>query len=524
MAQRIDRAASFGQNLYVDTRGAAGEPVPFTQAVINGLAQGGGLYVPEELPTLSLDEICALARLPYAQRAAAIYKAFNVDLPDEAIDELMGRAYGDNFDDEAICPITSLDESTHILELWHGPTSAFKDMALQCLPHFFSASAEKLREEGALDHEFMILVATSGDTGKAALEGFKGVDGVSIGVLFPDGGVSDIQRKQMVTTTGDNVQVWAVRGNFDDCQTGVKHAFADEKFAEKLLDEYRIALSSANSINWGRLLPQVVYYISSYAELVAAGKIEAGCPIDVCVPTGNFGNILAAWYAKQIGVPIERLLCASNDNRVLTDFINTGTYDISDREFILTSSPSMDILVSSNLERQLFELTGRNGEAIRQWMADLADARCFRVDAETFRRVRENFSADSVDNATCLATIREVLDAHDYLLDPHTAVAYAAAQNLRGENPVLIASTAHWAKFGNNVYRAIHGIEPSGELPADVTALTGCELNKLIAEETGKHHIPAGLANLDTMQVRFTEVIDNDVEAIEDAAEAFLTR
>lgn len=524
MAQRIDRAASFGQNLYVDTRGAAGEPVPFTQAVINGLAQGGGLYVPEELPTLSLDEICALARLPYAQRAAAIYKAFNVDLPDEAIDELMGRAYGDNFDDEAICPITSLDESTHILELWHGPTSAFKDMALQCLPHFFSASAEKLREEGTLGHEFMILVATSGDTGKAALEGFKGVDGVSIGVLFPDGGVSDIQRKQMVTTTGDNVQVWAVRGNFDDCQTGVKRTFADEKFAEKLLDEYRIALSSANSINWGRLLPQVVYYISSYAELVAADKIEAGCPIDVCVPTGNFGNILAAWYAKQIGVPIERLLCASNDNRVLTDFINTGTYDISDREFILTSSPSMDILVSSNLERQLFELTGRNGEAIRQWMADLADARCFRVDAETFRRVRENFSADSVDNATCLATIREVLDAHDYLLDPHTAVAYAAAQNLRGENPVLIASTAHWAKFGNNVYRAIHGIEPSGELPADVTALTGCELNKLIAEETGKHHIPAGLANLDTMQVRFTEVIDNDVEAIEDAAEAFLTR
>ena len=524
MAQRIDRAASFGQNLYVDTRGAAGEPVPFTQAVINGLAQGGGLYVPEELPTLSLDEICALARLPYAQRAAAIYKAFNVDLPDEAIDELMGRAYGDNFDDEAICPITSLDESTHILELWHGPTSAFKDMALQCLPHFFSASAEKLREEGTLSHEFMILVATSGDTGKAALEGFKGVDGVSIGVLFPDGGVSDIQRKQMVTTTGDNVQVWAVRGNFDDCQTGVKRTFADEKFTEKLLNEYRIALSSANSINWGRLLPQVVYYISSYAELVAAGKIEAGCPIDVCVPTGNFGNILAAWYAKQIGAPIERLLCASNDNRVLTDFINTGTYDISDREFILTSSPSMDILVSSNLERQLFELTGRNGEAIRQWMADLADARCFRVDAETFRRVRENFSADSVDNATCLATIREVLDAHDYLLDPHTAVAYAAAQNLRGENPVLIASTAHWAKFGNNVYRALHGIEPSGELPAAVAALTGCELNKLIAEETGKHHIPAGLANLDTMQVRFTEVIDNDVEAIEGAAEAFLAR
>ena len=522
MAQRIDRAASFGQNLYVDTRGAAGEPVPFTQAIINGLAQGGGLYVPEELPTLSLDEICALARLPYAQRAAAIYKAFNVDLPDEAIDELMGRAYGDNFDDEAICPITSLDESTHILELWHGPTSAFKDMALQCLPHFFSASAEKLREEGTLDHEFMILVATSGDTGKAALEGFKGVDGVSIGVLFPDGGVSDIQRKQMVTTTGDNVQVWAVRGNFDDCQTGVKHAFADEKFAEKLLDEYRIALSSANSINWGRLLPQVVYYISSYAELVAAGKIEAGCPIDVCVPTGNFGNILAAWYAKQVGVPIERLLCASNDNRVLTDFINTGTYDISERDFALTPSPSMDILVSSNLERQLFELSGRNAEAVRGWMSDLREKKCFRVDADTFAAVRAEFAADSVDNETCLSTIKEVFDANGYLIDPHTAVAYKVAEQLRGENPVLIASTAHWAKFGDNVYRALRGMAPGEPLPEEAATLSGCQLNELIADETGQHNVPANLATLDAAHVRFEEVIDNSTEDIEHAAAAFL--
>ncbi len=228
MAHSLDRAEHFGQNGYLDTRGVAETAVPFTQAVVDGLAQGGGLYVPEALPALSLDDIAALAEMPYAQRAAALYKAFNIDLPDEAIDELMARAYGDNFDDAAICPITSLDENTHILELWHGPTSAFKDMALQCLPHFFGASAAKLREEGTLDNEFMILVATSGDTGKAALEGFKGVEGVSIGVLFPDGGVSDIQRKQMVTTTGQNVQVWAVRGNFDDCQTGVKRVFGDE--------------------------------------------------------------------------------------------------------------------------------------------------------------------------------------------------------------------------------------------------------------------------------------------------------
>ncbi len=398
-------------------------------------------------------------------------------------------------------------------------------MALQCLPHFFSASAEKLREEGTLDHEFMIRYLR--DTGKAALEGFKGVDGVSIGVLFPDAGVSDIQRQ---ADTGHHHRrqragVGRARQFRTHRQTGVKHAFADEKFAEKLLDEYRIALSSANSINWGRLLPQVVYYISSYAKLrVAVGKIEAGCPIDVCVPTGNFGNILAALVRQQVGVPIERLLCASNDNRVLTDFINTGTDDISDREFILTSSPSMDILVSSNLERQLFELTGRNGEAIRQWMADLGDARRFRVDAETFRRVRENFSADSVDNHLSRHHPRSARRPRLPAGSPHRRGLRRRSEPARRE-PGLIASTAHWAKFGNNVYRAIHGIEPSGELPADVAALTGCELNKLIAEETGRRHrIPAGLANLDTMQVRFTEVIDNDVEAIEDAAEAFLTR
>lgn len=524
MTQKTDRTQAFGQNLYVDTRGLCESPVPFTRAVINGLAQGGGLYVPQELPSFSVDDIVALAKLSYAQRAATLYKAFNIDLPDEQIDELMARSYGSNFDTPDICPITSLDENTHVLELWHGPTSAFKDMALQCLPQFFSASAQALRDRGELDHEFCILVATSGDTGKAALEGFKDAAGVRIGVLFPDGGVSDIQRKQMVTTTGDNVQVWAVRGNFDDCQTGVKRAFSDAAFAKKLLDQHKVALSSANSINWGRLLPQVVYYVSSYAELVAAGKLEVGAPIDVCVPTGNFGNILAAWYAKQIGTPIDMLLCASNENRVLADFINTGTYDISNRPFVLTPSPSMDILVSSNLERQLFELTGRDAQAISSWMCDLNEKRCFRVDADTFACVRETFKADSVDNATCLATIKSVLDEHDYLLDPHTAVAYAAAQNLRGENPVLIASTAHWAKFGNNVYRALHELDPACELPQNVAALTGCKLNELIARETGKADIPAGLASLDAMPARFSEVIGNDVASIESAAENFLGR
>ncbi len=509
-------------NLYIDTRGLEDEPVAFTQAVVNGLAQGGGLYVPEQIPTLSLNEIIQMAQLPYAQRAATIYRSFGIDLDDAQIDELMARSYGTNFDNDAICPITSLNDNTHILELWHGPTAAFKDMALQCLPNFFSASAKALQTRGIIDHDFCILVATSGDTGKAALEGFKNIDGIYIGVLFPDGGVSDIQRKQMITTTGNNVAVWAVSGNFDDCQTGVKHTFSDKVFADKLLTKYHMALSSANSINWGRLLPQIVYYISAYAELVAQNKIKSGDPIDVCVPTGNFGNILAAWYAKKIGTPIDTLICASNENHVLTDFITTGTYDISDRPFTLTPSPSMDILVSSNLERQLFELTGRNAALIRDWMHDLSEKRFFSVDNNTYHAMSAVFSADYADSVTCLQTIKRVLNEYDYLLDPHTAVAYAVADRKRKKNPVLIAGTAHWAKFGNNVYRALHDIAPNDQLPEEIAKLSGCKLNDLIAQQTGHNDIPVGLVDLDNKTARFTEVIGNSVDDIEEATEKFL--
>lgn len=509
-------------NRYIDTRGRCTSPIPFTEAVVKGLADGGGLFVPETLPHFELDEILALAQRPYAERAAAVYRAFGVDLPDEIVSELMAATYGDRFDDEAICPVTSLDESTHVLELWHGPTSAFKDMALQCLPHFFSASAAQLREQGKLDHTFLILVATSGDTGKAALEGFRDKGGVKIAVLYPDGGVSDIQHKQMATQAGDNVMVWAVQGNFDDCQTGAKSVFNDEAFGDHLMEGRRVALSSANSINWGRLLPQVVYYVSSYATLVAEGKLEAGAPLDVCVPTGNFGNILAAWYAKQIGTPLGTLLCASNENRVLTDFINTGTYDISEREFVLTPSPSMDILVSSNVERQLFELTGRDASSIATWMDELKADKRFSVDGQTLAALQADFKADSVDSATCLATIKEVFDEHGYLIDPHTAVAYKVAERLKGGNPVLIASTAHWAKFGENVYRALHGIEPKGALPEDVARLSGCALNELISQEANGAGIPRGLAELDSLPIRFTDVIGKDTDDIESAIDGFL--
>lgn len=506
------------ENRYVDTRGCCAQPIPFTEAVVKGLADGGGLFVPQIIPTMTIDEIVSLAHLPYSRRAAEVYKRFNIDMPDELIDTLMAKSYGAQFDREDICPLTSLDDETYILELWHGPTAAFKDMALQCLPRFFSASAKLLASRGEPEHRFMILVATSGDTGKAALEGFRDIDGVSIGVMYPHGGVSDIQYKQMATQTGKNVRVWAVEGNFDDCQSGVKAIFSDKSFITKLLQEHQIVLSSANSINWGRLLPQVVYYLSSYAKLVAQGSVRAGDAIDVCVPTGNFGNILAAWYAKQIGAPIETLICASNANRVLTDFIETGTYDIAHRPFVLTPSPSMDILVSSNLERQLFELSGRDSRSIAQWMAALKETGKFTVDAQTLDRMQKTYRAGSTSDNECLETIKLVFDRYRYLLDPHTAVAYHVASRARSKNPLVIASTAHWAKFGENVYRGLHGICANEPLPADIAALSGCALNREIAREIDNPYIPQGLACLDDMPIRFTETIDASTCALEKAA------
>jgi threonine synthase len=538
-------------NTYTDTRGLSPRLLTFTQAIVKGIAEGGGLFVPLVMPRLALDEIVAFGALPYAEQAAALYKRFGVDLPAETIDALMATAYGDNFDTPEVAPIAEVAPGTFVLELWHGPTSAFKDMALQCLPVFFSAAIDQLRAgdagaaagadgaglaggasataeaeapEAASEaaEDFLILVATSGDTGKAALEGFKDREHTGIIVFYPHGGESDIQFRQMATQAGENVGVFGVEGNFDDCQTAVKSAFNDAAFNGTLATEHNLRLSSANSINWGRLLPQIVYYVSAYARMVARGSLVAGDELDICVPTGNFGNILAAYYAKELGVPIGRLFCASNENRVLTDFINTGVYDISERAFTLTPSPSMDILVSSNLERQLFELTGRDPEAIRTWMSDLNTRRRFQVDKGTFAALRENFCADWVSNDESLATIREVFDAHDYLLDPHTAVAWKVAERLRGENPVLVVSTAHWAKFGTDVYRALNGIAADGELPAEVAALSGTALNELLAGDFGAGAIPSRLAELNRLPIRFSEVCEGSTAGIEAAVDAWL--
>jgi threonine synthase len=514
-------------NTYTDTRGFTSERLAFTQAIVKGIAEGGGLFVPRVMPRLSLDEIVALSEIPYAARAAAIYKRFGVDLPSPLIDDLMAKAYNDNFDTPQIAPLTEVAPNTFVLELWHGPTSAFKDMALQCLPLFFSAAIESIRaHDGEITavsesdaaliarDDFLILVATSGDTGKAALEGFKNRPHTNIIVFYPHGGVSDIQFRQMATQAGDNVGVFGVRGNFDDCQTAVKTAFNDASFIEMLAADHHLRLSSANSINWGRLLPQIVYYVSAYAQLVGQGALTAGEKLDICVPTGNFGNILAAYYAGEIGVPLGRLLCASNENRVLTDFINTGVYDISQRAFKLTPSPSMDILVSSNLERQLFELSGRNAKAIRGWMDDLRTEKRFKVDKETFTALRERFSADWVSNDESLATIREVFAAHDYLLDPHTAVAWNVAERLRGTAPMLVVATAHWSKFGADVYRALNEIPAGAALPPEVAKRGGVGLNELLSEHHGAGAVPAQLACLGELPLRFSQVCLGSSEGI----------
>jgi threonine synthase len=507
---------------YRDTRGLDPARYTFLEAVVQGLAKGGGLLVPERLPALALDEIAGLARLPYRSRAAHLYRRFGVDVPDDRVEELMGVAYGANFDSEAVAPIREVAPGRHVLELWHGPTSAFKDMALQCMPVFFSEAVARRMASGQPVDEFLVLVATSGDTGKAALEGFADRAHTRVCVFYPADGVSDIQRKQMVSQRGANVAVFGVRGNFDDCQTAVKEAFNDAAFAAELHARHGLALTSANSINWGRLLPQVVYHVSAYAQLIAGG-LRPGAPVDVCVPTGNFGNILAAHYARRMGVPIGRLLCASNENNVLADFIATGVYDIAGRGFVTTPSPSMDILVSSNLERLLFELAGP--EATAGWMAELASARRFALDPATAAAVRAQVAGAWVSNDESLRVVRRVYQERGYLLDPHTAVAWAVGERLGGADPLLVVSTAHWAKFGADVYKALRGLPHAAPLPPEVSRLTGVELlAEVQALAPGASPVPRSLAELDALPERFSEVVDAGRDGVEGAVRRWLGR
>lgn len=463
---------------YQDTRGQLSESVSFSQAILQGLAPGGGLFVPETLPVFSFREFKQLAYMSYAQQALYVYKRMETDLESEVLQACLKQSYGKQFHNASIAPTVTLHDKLHLLELFHGPSAAFKDMALQCLPPIFEASAAKQHDTTP----YLILVATSGDTGSAALAGFSRCANSSVCVLYPQSGVSQIQELQMRTQEGA-AEVYAVKGNFDDCQRIVKQVFDSSELQERLKQHKDVKLSSANSINWGRLLPQIVYYISAYLKLYKQRKLHLGDPLDVVVPTGNFGNILAAYYAKCMGLPLGQLYCASNENCVLSDFIQTGVYDIREREFKLTLSPSMDILISSNLERQLYELSGKNTQEICGYMEDLKHKGHFSLKESSFKELRKHFSADSVSDDECLDTIKRCVQDFGYLCDPHTAVALTLAQrHADPERHTLIASTAHWSKFSSSIARALWGYRANEPLSSELAEKDEFELARAIEE------------------------------------------
>ncbi len=436
---------------YNSTRGYD-EELTAAEAIIKGIASDGGLFVPEEIPRVGKDFIKELSPLSYTERAKKILALFLDDYTGRELEKCVNAAYGnDKFDHEAIAPVKEAGD-IFVSELWHGPTSAFKDMALQLLPQLLTTAREKSGEEKTS----LILVATSGDTGKAALEGFADVPGTKIMVFYPQDGTSLMQKKQMVTQEGGNVSVMAVKGNFDDAQNGVKRIFGDRDFIYTLLKE-NTKLSSANSINWGRLAPQIVYYFSAYADMLAAGKIKLGDKINFCVPTGNFGNILAGYYALCMGLPVHRLICASNANNVLTEFIKTGAYN-KNRKFYKTLSPSMDILISSNLERLLFHLTG-NTVKVKGWMGELQSMGHYAIGSEILGKLQSIFWGSFADDNGIRATIKKVYDNQNYVIDPHTAAAFSAADDYRMETgdsrPMVVLSTASPYKFAGSVLNAL---------------------------------------------------------------------
>lgn len=476
---------------YESTRGGV-KSVLSAEAIKKGLAEDGGLFVPASGVELTIEDIGKLSEMSYQERAIFILKHFMDDYTDEEIADCVTSAYTKNkFGSSEIAPLHKLNENVHILELWHGPTCAFKDMALQILPHFMVKAMKKTGEKSKI----VILVATSGDTGKAALEGFKDVGGTEIIVFFPNDGVSEVQRLQMVTQEGANVHSIAVEGNFDDAQNGVKAIFGDDGLAE-LLEGKGLKFSSANSINWGRLVPQIVYYFSAYADMIKSKEITAGDKVNFVVPTGNFGNILAAYYAMEMGLPVNRLICASNDNNVLTDFINTGVYN-RNREFKKTISPSMDILISSNLERLLFELAGHDSGPIRKWMEDLKSRGAYTVDAGIKKAISKIFWAGFTNEVETLKTIECVYKEYNYVADTHTAVGidvYDKYVISTGDmTKTVVASTASPFKFNESVVKAIFG-------DAAVDGKSEFQLLEVLARECGIN-IPKGLEGLDRKEV-----------------------
>ena len=476
--------------------------VSSAQAIAQGISKDGGLFVPESFPKLSTDDLRSMLGMSYRERAKQIISMYLTDFSEDEINECVDSAYtAEKFGGDAPAPISCVEYNgaqLGLLELWHGPTCAFKDMALQILPHFLTKSLAKVG--GGKDA--VILVATSGDTGKAALEGFRDVEHTKIIVFYPVNGVSAMQKHQMNTQEGSNVYVCAINGNFDDAQTAVKKIFTDPATSE-ILDSKGMMFSSANSINWGRLLPQIVYYISAYCDMVNMGKVDFGEKINITVPTGNFGNILAGYYAYEMGLPVNRFICASNSNNVLTDFINTGVYD-KNRDFYTTVSPSMDILVSSNLERLLFAMSGENDVETKGYMDALKTKGVYEASDTIKAKIKDMFYGGFADEDSTKRTIHDLYEQQGYLCDTHTAVAvsvYDGYIKATGDStPVVIASTASPYKFSKAVLEALD----KGPLPQSEFDMVE-ELHRL----TGAP-VPAPLADLRGKTARFSDVTDKD--------------
>ena len=480
--------------LYNSTR-SEGNPVKASEAILRGLSRDGGLFVPERIPLLdkTVDE---LTQMTYGQTAYEVMKLYLTDFTEEELKDCIAKAYDEKFDTDRIAPIVEAD-GAYFLELFHGATIAFKDMALSILPHLLTTSAKK----NQVKNEIVILTATSGDTGKAALAGFADVEGTRIVVFYPKNGVSPIQEKQMVTQKGDNTYVVGIHGNFDDAQTGVKKIFADKELAA-YMDEKGFQFSSANSINIGRLVPQIVYYVYAYAQMVKMGKVQAGEKMNVVVPTGNFGNILAAFYAKQMGIPIDRLICASNENKVLYDFLCQGTYD-RNREFVLTSSPSMDILISSNLERMIYYIGGNDPDKNKELMEALVSDGVYSVTEDMKSRLTD-FYGNYADEQETARTIHDLYEKTGYVIDTHTAVAACVydkyKKETKDEKPAVIASTASPYKFTRSVMNAIDHKYNTMEDFELVDRL--CEISKV--------KVPGAIEEIRNAPVRHDHVCEKD--------------
>ena len=473
--------------------------VSASYAIANGISKEGGLFVPTEIPKIDAAFLTSLTGMTYIERARAILSLYLTDYSEEELNAYTEGAYAGRFGSERVAPVVPLHKNVSVLELWHGPTCAFKDMALQLLPYLLTGAAGRVSG----GRETVILVATSGDTGKAALEGFKDVPGTKILVFFPSDGVSPMQKLQMTTQEGANVGVCAIKGNFDDAQTGVKRIFTDPAVRETLA-AHNMQFSSANSINWGRLVPQIVYYFSAYADLAAAGTIKTGEDIDVTVPTGNFGNILAAYYAREMGLPVHRLICASNENDVLTEFLTTGRYNRV-RPFHTTVSPSMDILISSNLERLLFHLAGNDSEKTKALFVSLAGTGEYTVDGEMLARIRALFAAGCANDAETKETIAKTFREDGYLCDTHTAVGVRVCDEyLAGAaspRHTVVASTASPYKFSRAVLDALTAGQFTAENEFDMVT----ELERLTGTAA-----PEPLRTLRGKTPRFTDVCTGD--------------